>query len=205
MSVKFNYKLAESFISEEEVKNLAPMVLEAHKMLHEKTGAGNENKIFIAELSDENKNTYNVAEVVLDNELKKHIILPVKDNCKNISLKENGYVTTILGRRRDVNEINSSSYMEREFGKRVAMNTPIQGSAADIIKVAMIKINDYLKENNYESKMILQIHDELVFDIKEEEKEVLVPTLTKMMEEASNLTVKLVAESGMGKDWYSAK
>ena len=95
--------------------------------------------------------------------------------------------------------------MEREFGKRVAMNTPIQGSAADIIKVAMIKINDYLKANNYKSKMILQIHDELVFDVAEDEKEVLVPTLTKMMEEASNLTVKLLAESGIGKDWYSAK
>ena len=119
--------------------------------------------------------------------------------------KEKGYVTTILGRRREVKEINSSVYMEREFGKRVAMNTPIQGSAADIIKVAMIKINNYLKENNYKSKMILQIHDELVFDVIEEEKEILVPTLTKMMEEASNLTVKLLAESGIGKDWYSAK
>jgi len=119
--------------------------------------------------------------------------------------KDKGYVTTILGRRREVKEINSSVYMEREFGKRVAMNTPIQGSAADIIKVAMIKINDYLKVNNYKSKMILQIHDELVFDVVEEEKEVLVPTLIKMMEEASNLTVKLLAESGIGKDWYSAK
>ena len=118
--------------------------------------------------------------------------------------KEKGYVTTILGRRREVNEINSSSYMEREFGKRVAMNTPIQGSAADIIKVAMIKINNYLKENNYKSKMILQIHDELVFDLVESEKE-LVIILEKMMEEASNLTVRLLAESGIGKDWYSAK
>lgn len=119
--------------------------------------------------------------------------------------KEKGYVTTILGRRREVKEINSSSYMEREFGKRVAMNTPIQGSAADIIKVAMININNYLKENNYKSKMIMQIHDELVFDVVESEKEFLVPTLTKMMEEASNLTVRLKAESGIGKDWFSAK
>lgn len=119
--------------------------------------------------------------------------------------KEKGYVTTILGRRREVKEINSSSYMEREFGKRVAMNTPIQGSAADIIKNAMININNYLKENNYKSKMILQIHDELVFDIVEEEKDILVPVLTMMMEEASNLRVKLKAESGIGKDWYSAK
>lgn len=119
--------------------------------------------------------------------------------------KEKGYVTTILGRRRDVKEINSSSYMEREFGKRVAMNTPIQGSAADIIKVAMININNHLKDNNYKSKMILQIHDELVFDVVEEEREVLVPTLVKMMEEASNLNVRLLAESGIGKDWYSAK
>ena len=122
------------------------------------------------------------------------------DDCK-----QNGYVTTIQGRRRDVNEINSSSYMEREFGKRVAMNTPIQGSAADIIKVAMININNYLKENNYKSKMILQIHDELVFDVVEEEKDKLIPVLTNMMEEASNLRVRLKAESGIGKDWYSSK
>ena len=119
--------------------------------------------------------------------------------------KEKGYVTTILGRRREVKEINSSSYMEREFGKRVAMNTPIQGSAADIIKVAMININNYLKENDFKSKMIMQIHDELVFDVVESEKEFLVPTLTKMMEEASNLSVRLKAESGIGKDWFSAK
>ncbi len=119
--------------------------------------------------------------------------------------KEKGYVTTILGRRREVKEINSSAYMEREFGKRVAMNTPIQGSAADIIKNAMIEINDYLKINNYESKMILQIHDELVFDVSEKEKDILVPILVKMMEDASNLTVRLKAESGIGKDWYSAK
>ena len=119
--------------------------------------------------------------------------------------KEKGYVTTILGRRREVKEINSSSYMEREFGKRVAMNTPIQGSAADIIKVAMININNYLKENDFKSKMIMQIHDELVFDVIEEEKEFLVPTLTTMMEEASNLSVRLKAESGIGKDWFSAK
>ena len=119
--------------------------------------------------------------------------------------KEKGYVTTILGRRREVKEINSSSYMEREFGKRVAMNTPIQGSAADIIKVAMININNYLKENKFKSKMIMQIHDELVFDVVEEEKEFLVPTLTTMMEEASNLSVRLKAESGIGQDWFSAK
>ncbi len=121
------------------------------------------------------------------------------------SCKEKGYVTTILGRKREVREINSSSYMEREFGKRVAMNTPIQGSAADIIKIAMIKIDNFLKENNYKSKMILQIHDELVFDISKDEKDVLVPLLTKMMEEASNLRVNLKAESGIGINWYEAK
>ena len=119
--------------------------------------------------------------------------------------KEKGYATTISGRKREVNEINSSSYMEREFGKRVAMNTPIQGSAADIIKTAMITINSYLKDHDFKSKMILQIHDELVFDLVEREKETLVPMLTEMMEDASSLTVKLKAESGIGKDWYSAK
>lgn len=121
------------------------------------------------------------------------------------SCKEKGYVTTILGRKREVREINSSSYMEREFGKRVAMNTPIQGSAADIIKIAMTKINNFLKQNNYKSKMILQIHDELVFDVSADEKDTLVPLLTKMMEEASNLRVNLKAESGIGTDWYEAK
>ena len=87
------------------------------------------------------------------------------------SCKEKGYVTTLYKRRRDVKEINSTSYMEREFGKRIAMNTPIQGTSADIMKIAMIKIHNYMKENNCKSKLIMQIHDELVFDLIEGEEQ----------------------------------
>ena len=120
------------------------------------------------------------------------------------SCKEKGYVTTLYKRRREVKEINSTSYMEREFGKRIAMNTPIQGTSADIMKIAMIKVYDYLIKNNCKSKLIMQIHDELVFDLVKGE-EYLVDVLKNIMEEASNLRVRLVASYGIGKDWYEAK
>ena len=120
------------------------------------------------------------------------------------SCKEKGYVTTLYKRRREVREINSSSYMEREFGKRIAMNTPIQGTSADIMKIAMIKVHNYMKENNCKSKLIMQIHDELVFDLANGE-EYLVDVFKNIMEEASNLRVRLVASHGIGKDWYEAK
>jgi DNA polymerase-1 len=119
--------------------------------------------------------------------------------------EKNGYVKTIMNRIRYVPEIHDNNYNMREFGKRVAMNSPIQGTAADIIKKAMTDVDKLLVENDFKTKMILQIHDELVFDVIEEEKDILVPVLTMMMEEASNLRVKLKAESGIGKDWYSAK
>jgi DNA polymerase-1 len=123
----------------------------------------------------------------------------VVDDCK-----EKGYVTTLYKRRRDVKEINSTSYMEREFGKRVAMNTPIQGTSADIIKIAMIKIDEYLRMNKCKSKMIMQIHDELVFDLAPGE-EHLINVFKNIMEEASDLPVRLEADYGVGPDWYLAK
>ena len=79
--------------------------------------------------------------------------------------KEHGYVTTMLNRKRFIREINEKNYMRQELGKRLAMNTPIQGSAADIIKLAMIKVDHLLKKNNLKSKMILQFHDEFIFDV----------------------------------------
>ena len=94
--------------------------------------------------------------------------------------------------------------MERESGERIAMNTPIQGTSADIMKIAMIKINQYMRENNCKSKLIIQIHDELVFDLAEDEK-YLIDVFKNIMEEASNLRGRLVASYGIGKDWYSAK
>lgn len=130
----------------------------------------------------------------------------IKEYLDNIveSCKNSGYVTTLYKRRREVKEINSTSYMEREFGKRIAMNTPIQGTSADIMKIAMIKVHDYLVNNKCKSKLIMQIHDELVFDVVSGE-EYLIDILKNIMEEASNLRVRLVASYGIGKDWYEAK
>ncbi len=131
----------------------------------------------------------------------------IKSYLENVveECKEKGYVSTIFNRRREVKEINHSSYMVRESGKRIAMNTPIQGSAADIIKIAMIKIAKFLKENNYKSKMILQIHDELVFDMKGDEVKELTPKLIEIMENSVELEVKLKTSYGIGDNWYDAK
>ena len=85
------------------------------------------------------------------------------------SAKKNGYSTTMFGRRRPVPELNSSNFMQRQFGERIAMNSPIQGSAADIIKIAMINVSRALKDNNLKSKMILQVHDELLIETYEDE------------------------------------
>ena len=85
--------------------------------------------------------------------------------------KENGYVTTVFGRRRPVPELSSSNFMQRSFGERVAMNAPIQGTAADIMKIAMNGVNRRLKENNMKSKLVLQVHDELLIEAYEEELE----------------------------------
>ncbi len=119
------------------------------------------------------------------------------DECKKL-----GYVRTLLGRYRYVKEINDVNYQVREFGKRVAMNTPIQGSAADIIKVAMINVDKVLKENKAKTKMILQIHDELVFEIPYNELMTIVPLIQKSMEEAVELNVKLKADLEYGATWY---
>jgi DNA polymerase-1 len=119
--------------------------------------------------------------------------------------EEKGYVTTILGRRREVNEIKSSSYMEREFGKRVAMNTPIKGSAADIIKIAMINVRKMLKNNKFKTKMLLQIHDELIFEVPKEELTTIIPLIQNEMESALKLKVPLKVEYGYGSNLYDTK
>lgn len=121
------------------------------------------------------------------------------------SCKENGYVSTIFHRRRNIPEINDANYMTREFGKRAAMNAPIQGSAADLIKLAMIKVNQLLKENNLRSKMILQVHDELIFDVYVEEKEVLEKVVKEGMEHVCELKVPLLADGSFGKNYYEVK
>lgn len=117
----------------------------------------------------------------------------------------NGYVVTMFGRRREIPEIHDKNYNMREFGKRAAMNAPIQGSAADLIKVAMIRIDEALRKNAMRSKMILQVHDELVFHVPVDELETLRTLVKKEMIEATTLNVPLEVSEAWGKDWYEAK
>ena len=114
--------------------------------------------------------------------------------------KEEGFVETLWGRRRYVPEIKSNNYNVRQFGERVAMNAPIQGTAADIIKIAMINVQKELEERNLESKLILQVHDELVIETKEEELEIVKELLVRNMQSVANLNVLLKAEAGIRKN-----
>ena len=117
----------------------------------------------------------------------------------------NGYVSTLLGRRRYLRELHDSNYQTREAAKRAAMNAPVQGTAADLIKLAMNKVHQALKEGDYETKMILQIHDELIFKVPIKEKEIVYSLVKNIMESALNLDVPLLVDGGFGHDWYSAK
>lgn len=118
---------------------------------------------------------------------------------------KHGYVKTMLNRRRYINEINDSKWQLKEFGKRAAMNSTIQGSAADLIKIAMINISKKLKEDNYKSKLILQVHDELIFDVKEDELDKLTKMIHDEMINAYKLNVKLDVSISYGKDWFETK
>lgn len=118
------------------------------------------------------------------------------------SAKENGYVETIFHRRRYLPDINSRNFNMRSFAERTAMNTPIQGSAADIIKVAMIKVAQRLKDEGLEANMLLQVHDELVFEAPESELPVLEKLVTETMEEAIELSIPLKVDGGSGDSWY---
>ena len=119
--------------------------------------------------------------------------------------KANGYVSTLLGRKRFIKEINASAYMVKQVGERLAMNTPIQGSAADIIKLAMIKVFRALRDQGLRSRLILQVHDELIINTREEEKEQVETLLTENMESAYELAVKLKADLNEGESWYELK
>ncbi len=119
--------------------------------------------------------------------------------------KEKGYASTMFGRRRYIKELSSNNYMVREFGKRAAMNTPIQGTAADIMKIAMIKVYEKLKEKNLKSKIVLQVHDEMMIEALIEEKEIIKEILKKSMESAANLKVPLIAEISEASNWYDCK
>lgn len=119
--------------------------------------------------------------------------------------KQQGYVTTLLNRRRYLPELLSPNYNIRSFGERAAMNTPIQGSAADIIKLAMVRVNQELTEQNLSAKMILQVHDELIFDVPEGEVKILADLVRSCMENAMILDVPLVVDLKLGPNWYETK
>ena len=119
--------------------------------------------------------------------------------------EKDGYVTTMFGRRRPLPEILSSNFMQRSFGKRVAMNAPIQGSAADIMKIAMIRVWNELRKQNLESKILIQVHDELLLEVKEEEIEKVKRILVDGMKNAADLFVNMEVDVHCGKDWYEAK
>jgi len=119
--------------------------------------------------------------------------------------KEQGYVETMFGRRRYLPELASSNFNLRAFGERVARNMPIQGAAADIIKIAMIKVENRLEKENMQARLILQVHDELIVEAPKEEAEKAAQILTEEMQNAVSLAVPMVAEANMGQTWYDAK
>ncbi len=119
--------------------------------------------------------------------------------------KESGYITTMYGRRRPIPELASSNFMQRSFGERVAMNSPIQGTAADIMKIAMIKVWKSLRDLKLKSKMILQVHDELLIETYKEEEEIVWKLLRDNMKEAADLAVSLEVDVHSGKNWLEAK
>ena len=119
--------------------------------------------------------------------------------------KKQGYVETLFHRRRYIPEINSNNYMVRKFGERVAMNTPIQGTAADIMKIAMIDVYNKLKEENLDAKIILQVHDELMIECKKEDKEKVKTILKNCMENAITLLIPLKVETSEADNWYECK
>ena len=119
--------------------------------------------------------------------------------------KEHGYVETLYNRRRSLPEINAKNKIIANLNARIAMNTPIQGTAADIIKIAMISAYNYIEESKADAKLLLQVHDELIFDVSKDILEEFTDKMVTIMEEAANLDVKLKAEASSGPSWYEAK
>lgn len=119
--------------------------------------------------------------------------------------RENGYVTTVFGRRRYIPELSAKNFNLRSFGERVAMNAPIQGTAADIIKIAMVKVYDALREKCPDARLILQVHDELICEVPEENSELAATILKEEMENAAALSVPLRADVKAGKSWFETK
>ena len=156
-------------------------------------------------LSEELNITRKEAEKYIEEYFRKHEKVREYMDNQIADAKKTGYSHTILGRKRAIHEINASAYMVRQLGERLAMNSPIQGSAADIIKIAMIKVYNELKEKHPDSELILQVHDELIIQAKNSELEEIKELLVRNMESAMNLSVKLLAEVNTGSTWYDLK
>ncbi|MBC8568896.1 MULTISPECIES: DNA polymerase I [Lentihominibacter] len=156
-------------------------------------------------LSTELNITRKDAEEYINTYFKKHMAVKAFMDGQVEFCREKGYVTTIMGRKRYIKEIKASAYMVRQVGERLAMNTPIQGSAADIIKIAMIKVYNAIKERNLKSSLILQVHDELIINTYKDEKEEIEKLLVENMEGAYQMAVKLKADLNEGSSWYELK
>jgi DNA polymerase-1 len=121
-----------------------------------------------------------------------------------VTAKEKGYVETLLGRRRNLKDINSANAIVRSHAERNAINAPIQGTAADVIKIAMINVQKEMEEKGLKSRMLLQVHDELVFDVEKSEVEVMKQLVKKNMEGAVKIAVPLDVEMNTGHNWLQA-
>jgi DNA polymerase-1 len=119
--------------------------------------------------------------------------------------RESGYVASLYGRRRQLPELRSSNFNTRSGAERMALNTPIQGTAADIIKIAMLRVWNRLRQEQPEAKLVLQIHDELIVECPEAQAEAVKALVTEEMQKAATLAVPLLADAHCGKSWYEAK
>jgi DNA polymerase-1 len=144
------------------------------------------------------------AKELIDNYWKEFPSIKKYMNDAVIMARDNGYVETILGRRRYLRDINSQNMVERGFAERNAVNAPIQGSAADMIKVAMIKVNDFIKQEKLQSRIILTVHDELVFDVHKSELELMKTKVNELMVSAIPFPVKMETGMGVGLNWLEA-
>lgn len=156
-------------------------------------------------LSEELNITRKEAESYIADYFEQHLAVKQYMDEQVALCKANGYTETVMGRKRFIHEIGSSNYMVRQLGERLAMNSPIQGSAADIIKLAMIKVHHELKSRQLKSKLILQVHDELIIKTAKEETEAVEELLVRNMENALALSVRLACDLNHGDTWYDLK
>ena len=146
-----------------------------------------------------------VAKEYIEEYLRKYSGIKEYMDKNNEEAKEKGYVTTMFGRRRNMPELKSQNFMIRQFGSRAALNMPIQGTAADIMKLAMIEVQKQIEERKLKTKLVLQIHDELLLEVPKEEEEEVKKMLKTSMEQVTTLSVPLVAEVSVANDWYGCK